>query len=57
MCGMCLGCGALRCRHCMGMGRDRCGPCGGSGRRTVYRDGDHHHEHCHFCREYQSSLV
>ncbi|XP_028516749.1 protein SSUH2 homolog [Exaiptasia diaphana] len=48
-CHECFGGGYKRCYNCHGRGRTRCSSCHGSGHRSVYRDGEHHQEHCTWC--------
>ncbi|KAF6019655.1 hypothetical protein EB796_022018 [Bugula neritina] len=49
VCGMCIGCGFVRCRQCGGIGRRSCTSCGGRGQHVRHEDGRRHHERCHFC--------
>ncbi|KAL5014371.1 hypothetical protein ScPMuIL_008641 [Solemya velum] len=48
-CHGCMAMGRIQCKNCHGRGRVHCDTCHGSGRVSVYRDGDHHHEHCTWC--------
>lgn len=52
VCGMCIGCGFVRCRQCGGIGRRSCTSCGGRGQHVRHEDGRRHHERCHFCRKF-----
>ncbi|WAR26498.1 SSUH2-like protein [Mya arenaria] len=48
-CHTCMAMGRVQCQKCFGRGRIQCTSCDGFGHKTVFRNGEHEHESCHWC--------